>query len=69
MVALMTPRGALGDPPGRLLPIVRVGDCEFHLALEAMTSVPASSLREPVGSIAPYRGQITRALDWLFTGV
>jgi hypothetical protein len=69
MVALMIPRGTLGDTPGRLLPVVRVGDREFHLALEAMTSVPASSLREPIGSVATYRDQITRALDWLFTGV
>ena len=69
MVALMTPGGALGDTPGRLLPVVRIGDREFHLALEAMTSLPASSLREPVGSIAPYRDRITRALDSLFTGV
>ena len=47
----------------------RSRDREFHLTLEPMTSVPTSSLREPLGSTVPYRDQITRALDWLFTGV
>lgn len=69
MVALMIPRGALANAPGRLLPVVRLGDREFHLALEAMTSVPVSALRDAVGSIAQHRDAIARALDWLFTGV
>ncbi len=69
MVALMAPRLALSGAAGRLLPVVRLADRQFHLALEAMTSVPVSALRDPVGSIAHHRDEITRALDWLFTGV
>lgn len=54
---------------GRLLPIVRHADAEFHLAVELMTSFPVSALRKPVGSIAGHHYEIIRALDWLFTGV
>ena len=41
----------------------------FLLALLRMTPVPARMLRKPVGSVAAYRDDILRALDWLFTGV
>ena len=54
---------------GRLLPIVQHDGAEFLIALELMTSVPVSVLRARLGSIAQYRDDITRALDWLFTGV
>jgi hypothetical protein len=59
MVALMAPRAALTDAAGRLLPVVRLGDQEFHLAIEAMTSVPTGALRDYVGSIARHREEIT----------
>ena len=38
-IAFMIPHGALANAPGRLLAVLRFGDREFHLALEAMTSV------------------------------
>jgi len=31
--------------------------------------LPARHLREPIGSIARYRDDISRALDWLFFGI
>ena len=34
-----------------------------------MTSLPRTVLRHPLGSVAACRDEITRALDWLFTGV
>jgi hypothetical protein len=49
--------------------VVRHDGQDFYLALDAMTSLPKSALRDPVGSIASHRYEITRALDWLFTGV
>lgn len=69
IVAPMAPRAALSGAGGRLLPLVRHGGEDFYLALESMTSLPTRILHNPVGSIARHRDAITRALDWLFTGV
>jgi hypothetical protein len=65
----MAPPAALPGAVGRLLPVVRHGGNDFYLTLEAMTSLPSGVLRNPIGSIASHRYEITRALDWLFTGV
>jgi hypothetical protein len=51
------------------LPIVQHNGREFLLATELMTSLPISALGTPLGSIAVHRDDITRAIDWLFTGV
>jgi toxin CcdB len=69
MIAPMAPRGAMPRAVGRLMPIVRHDGHEFLLAMELMTSVPIGALRDPLGSIAAHRDDITRAVDWLFTGV
>jgi toxin CcdB len=69
IVAPLAPRAAMPGAVGRLLPVVRHEGREFLLALELMTSVPLTELRHPVGSIAAHRDDITRALDWLFTGI
>jgi toxin CcdB len=69
IVAPMAPRRSMPGAVGRLLPIVHHDGIEFLLALELMTTVPMGALREKQGSIAAYHGDITRALDWLFTGV
>jgi toxin CcdB len=69
VIAPLVPRVALRGAVGRLLPVVRHEGHDFYLALEAMTSLPKSAFRNPVGSIASHRHEITRALDWLFTGV
>jgi toxin CcdB len=69
IVAPLAPRRSMPDAVGRLLPIVRHNDTEFLLALELMTTVPVTALRQRLGSIAQHRDDIARALDWLFTGV
>jgi len=66
---IVAPRRSMPDAVGRLLPIVKHEGVEFLIALELMTSVPIRVLRPKLGSIAQYRDDITRALDWLFTGV
>jgi post-segregation antitoxin (ccd killing protein) len=68
IVTSLAPRGALANAAGRLLPIAWHGDREYLLAIELMTSIPVTKLRQPLGSIAARRDDITRALDWLFTG-
>jgi toxin CcdB len=69
IVAPMVPRSALSTARGRLMPLVTHDGLEFFLALELMTSISRVALRTPVGSIARHREEITRSLDWLFTGV
>jgi hypothetical protein len=34
-----------------------------------ITNLSGRLLRHPVGSIAQYRDDLTRALDWLFFGI
>ena len=41
----------------------------YLLALVLMKAVDRRSLRRPAGSIAVYRDDILRGLDWLFTGL
>lgn len=69
IVAPLVPFGCMDSVAGRLLPTVRHADQEFYLVVELMASWPVGALRRPVGSVAADRYEITRALDWLFTGV
>jgi toxin CcdB len=69
IIAPMAPRAAMPGAAGCLLPVVRHDGRAFLLAVELMTSLPIGALRNKLGSIATYRDDITRAIDWLFTGV
>jgi hypothetical protein len=55
-------------PITRLLPIVEHEGQRYAVLFSLMTSLSARLLRHPVGSIAPWRDDLTRALDWLFFG-
>jgi toxin CcdB len=59
----------LRAPQSRLVPIVVHGDQKYVVIFNLMTNLPARLLRHPVGSIAQYRDDLTRALDWLFFGI
>lgn len=61
----VTPR----TPMSRLVPIVHHGDQKYVVVFHLITNLPARLLRHPVGSIAHYRDDLTRALDWLFFGI
>jgi toxin CcdB len=67
MIAPLTPVTP-GTPTSRLLPIVEHGGSRYAVMFPLMTNLPARLLRHPVGSIAQYRDDLTRALDWLFFG-
>lgn len=56
-------------PRSRMLPFVEHDGAVFAVAFELLSNVPQRSLRDPVGSIAQYRDDLTRALDWLFFGI
>ncbi|PPQ31231.1 CcdB family protein [Rhodopila globiformis] len=68
MIAPLTPVTP-GTPITRLLPIVEHGGGRYAVMFPLMTNLSARLLRHPVGSIAHYRDDLTRALDWLFFGI
>jgi hypothetical protein len=68
LVAPLTGTTALA-PKSRLMPVVEHCGSSYLVVLNLMTTIPLRLLRHPVGSIAQYRDDLTRALDWLFWGV
>src|SRR6185503_20027848 len=68
MIAPLTPV-TQNTPVTRLLPIVEHAGCRYAVMFPLMTNLPVRLLRHPVGSIAHYRDDLTRALDWLFFGI
>ena len=55
--------------PSRTVLTVAIDGITYLLPVEQVTGFPTSLLRRPVGSIAAHRDDITRVIDWLFTGV
>lgn len=53
----------------RLLPVVAHDGRDYVLMLTLVTSLPANLLRNAVGTIRECRFEITRGLDWLFSGL
>jgi toxin CcdB len=68
MIAPLTPV-TQSTPTSRLLPIVEHGGCRYAVMFPLMTNLSARLLRHPIGSIAQYRDDLSRALDWLFFGI
>jgi toxin CcdB len=56
-------------PTSRLVPIVEHDGKPYAVVFNLMTNLSTRLLRHPVGSIARYRDDLTRALDWLFFGI
>jgi hypothetical protein len=69
MVAPMARMDAVPATPARLSPIVRHDGQAFYLVMPLMGLLPRNTLTRPVGDIRLFRDDITRAIDWLFTGV
>jgi CcdB protein len=61
IVAPLTTTAIVPNPPTRALPLVTHDDRDYVVIMRL--------LGQPVGSVAPYRDDITRALDWLFFGI
>ena len=64
-LAAVSPR----TPHIRLLPIVDHEGARYAVMLGLISHLSGRLLRHPVGSIAHYRDDLTRALDWLFFGI
>jgi len=61
--------GAIAGPRSRMRPLIRHDGHDFVVLMRLLGLVPIRLLRHPVGSIASYRDDLTRALDWLFFGI
>jgi toxin CcdB len=57
-----------GTPINKLVPIIE-HDSEHFALFNLITNLSSRLLRHPVGSIAHYRDDLSRALDWLFFGI
>nr|WP_294522664.1 CcdB family protein [uncultured Rhodopila sp.] len=68
VVAPLIP-ATVGVPVSRSLPLVEHHGQRYAVAVELVTNLPARLLRHPVGSIAQYRDDLIRAMDWLFCGI
>ena len=58
-----------GTPVNRLVPVIEHDGRKYAVLFNLITNLSARVLRQPVGSIAHYRDDLSRALDWLFFGV
>ncbi len=52
-----------------LLPVVVHDEQDYLMLLTLLTSLPAHLLRNAVGTVREFRFEITRGLDWLFSGI
>ena len=68
VVAPLIP-ATVGVPVSRSLPMVEHQGQRYAVAVELVSNLPARLLRHPVGSIAQYREDLIRAIDWLFCGI
>lgn len=56
-------------PPVKAVPVVTLDRGTYALMLPLISSIEGNRLRTAVGSIAAFRDDITRALDWLLFGI
>jgi toxin CcdB len=70
LVAPVAPHaGPLARTASRALPVIDHDDKRYAVTLPLISSLPRRQLRNPLGSLTPYRDDITRALDWLLFGI
>jgi len=68
---VVTPLTAVtaGTPINRLVPIIEHNGEYCVVLFNLITNLSSRLLRHPVGSVAHYRDDLSRALDWLFFGI
>jgi toxin CcdB len=70
LIAPLAPHtGPLASVASRALPLIDHDHRRYAVTLPLISSLPRHRLRNPIGSLAPHRDDITRALDWLFFGI
>lgn len=60
---------ASAGPPSRMRPLVAHDGENFIVVMRLLGLISRRLLRHPIGSIAHYRDDPSRALDWLFFGI
>jgi len=55
--------------PSRMRPRIQHEGDDYQVLVRLLGLVPTRLLRHPVGSVAAWRDDLTRALDWLFFGI
>jgi toxin CcdB len=70
LIAPLAPHaGPLASGSSRALPLVNHDGGRYAIALPLIGTLPRNRLRDAAGSVAAYRDDITRALDWLLFGI
>ena len=70
LVAPVAPHdGPLASGSSRILPLIEHDGKRYVLILPLVSALPRRSLRDPLDSLARYRDDITRALDWSLWGI
>jgi toxin CcdB len=69
IVAPLTTTRIVPMPPRRVLPLVSHDGEDYVVMMRLLGYLSARHLGQSVGSIAQYRDDLTRALDWLFFGI
>jgi len=69
IVAPLTTTATVPRPPARALPLVTHDGRDYVVIMRLIGVLASRQLGQPVGSIAGYRDDITRALDFLFFGI
>jgi toxin CcdB len=70
VVIPLLPRHTAPSIPVRTLnPVIVIGSSEYVLMTQNLATVPRAQLRSPVGTLAPHRDQIVRAIDALLSGL
>lgn len=69
VVAPVVPVRSVGPQPPRLCPVVDVGERPHVVLCQSLAAIPIGQLRTRIGTLAPRKDEIVRALDLLFTGI
>ena len=69
IVAPLTTTAIVPAPPRRVMPLISHDGRDYVVIIRLLGFLSVRHLGGPVGSIAQYRDDITRALDWLFFGI
>jgi toxin CcdB len=70
LVAPLAPHtGPLAGGTSRALPLINHDGRRYAAAFPLISALPRNQLRDALGSLAPYRDDLTRALDWLCFGI
>jgi hypothetical protein len=69
IVAPLTTTAIVPNPPVQVLPLVTHDERDYVVIMRLISILPVRQLGQSVGSIASHGDDISRALDFLFSGI